>query len=97
MSLPLQKESPQQICRGRHHMWRAQEAGNAVRHAHTQKYTPADLRLRGSVVVVTVAVVVLLQLRANTHTLKTAEQTPPDRWNVNISLVCVCGFYHMPT
>lgn len=45
--------------------WKAQEAGNAVRHTHT--HTPANLRLRGSVVV---AVVLLLQLRANTHTLK---------------------------
>lgn len=35
----------------------------------THTHTPANLRLGGSVVV-TVAVVVLLQLRANTHTLK---------------------------
>lgn len=33
----------------------------------THTHTPANLRLRGSVVV---AVVLLLQLRANTHTLK---------------------------
>lgn len=45
-------------------VWRAREAGNAVRHTHR-----LNLRLGGSVVV-TVAVVVLLQLRANSHTLK---------------------------
>lgn len=33
------KGSPQQICRGRHGVWRAQEAGNAVRHTPAQPQT----------------------------------------------------------
>lgn len=43
------------------------ESSGGGKHCPTHTHTPANLRLRGSVVV---AVVVLLQLRANTHTLK---------------------------
>lgn len=58
-----EKESPQQFCRSRHHV----ESSGGGKRCPTHTHTPANLRLRGSVVV---AVVLLLQLRANTHTLK---------------------------
>ncbi|CAK6977082.1 Hypothetical predicted protein [Scomber scombrus] len=73
-----EKESPQQISLEADTTCgeRAQEAGNAVPHKHRHTHIDTHARThrlnsrhRGSVVV-TEAVVVLLQLRANTHTIK---------------------------